>query len=159
MGMNPAVHFANLYLFTYELEFMQRLILTYASADSTAARKRSALKFMSTFRFSCRYIDDLFVIAPPSVSADFIERFLYVDQVHEGIAGIYPSSLWVASTTQPLGITAKYMDIYAFLAFGSSGPIVTGLYDKRREPRFQVEGNQVAAHEHLFVRVMQVEHF
>ena len=88
-----------------------------------------------------QYIDDLFVLALHTASFQFIEQVFYVSQPFEGIPGIYipgiyPPSARIASTSQPLGITANYMDIHAYLQGGGTGPVMTSLYDKHGEPAF-----------------------
>ena len=136
MGVNPAVYFANLYLFTYEWDFVHRLITVHAAPHTAPAQRVLALKALRAFQWVARYIDDLLIITSAGISMEFVSLFLYVEQPHQGLTGIYPPSLTLSSTSQPVGMTAKYMDVYLCLAFQHHGPIVTKLYDKRREPEF-----------------------
>ena len=79
MGTNCAVFLANYYLFTFELEFIQKLV----------AAKRFDL--LSSFVLSKRYIDDCLSLNNPH-----FERFALLPNdvfVEDDLTGIYPSSL------------------------------------------------------------------
>eukprot|EP00975_Prorocentrum_lima_P030518 6402022-Prorocentrum_lima.AAC.1 len=72
MGTNCAGLLANLYLYTYELAFMENLI---ASNDDVLIRR---------FIHTCRYIDDVIAFDNP----DFATH-LYITA---GLPGIYPQA-------------------------------------------------------------------
>lgn len=133
MGINPAVFFTNYYLFVYEFIFMQDAIQTFNGATSRAQRWE-VLRVLQAFRFTKRFVDDLSILTltPPN----FVENFLYVDQVHNGVHGIYPRPLVLHSTTVQNGRILRSLDVEVFPAHGVSGPLFTRLYDKRRQPAF-----------------------
>ena len=134
VGINPAVYVANITCFEFELAFVTRLIALYRPPSITRQRRDVLCKVLRTFQWVVRYIDDIF--APPGLPFHFIEQFLYTTQSFQGVVGIYPPSIRIVSTSQPLGLTANYMDIHAYLAGTSHGPVMTMLYDKRTEPEF-----------------------
>ena len=72
MGVNPATYFANIYLFTFEIQFMAQLIQVHNTSDGPT--KALALRLMQCFQWANRYIDDLFIIAPHS--ATFSSEYL-----------------------------------------------------------------------------------
>ena len=61
---------------------------------------------------------------------------MFVDQVHNGVHGIYPRPLVLHSTTVENGRILRSLDVEVFPAHGVSGPLFTRLYDKRRQPCF-----------------------
>jgi hypothetical protein len=112
MGTNCAVFVANLYLFTYELEFFKHL------ADIGDVR------LMRRLQFAGRYVDDLL-----GIDTDILRDILYTDGPRRGI---YPrGSLQLDETGA--GTHVPYMDI---LLQQTSG-IELDLYDKRNEPGFR----------------------
>lgn len=104
---------------------------------SSVQQRQLAFKLLQTFWWVVRYIDDIIAIVPPSSSIAFMERFMYVTYSELDISGIYPAFLLITSTSQPSFTTAKYMDIYAYLAYGTTGAVMTAAYDKRQEPAFR----------------------
>lgn len=91
---------------------------------------------LKAFKWVQRFIDDIIMINAPSIPVGLVHQFLSQSQVVQGLHGIYPSSVALSETSQPGYLTAKYMDIHAYLASGHAGHIMTRLYDKRREPEF-----------------------
>ena len=114
MGTNCAVFVANLFLFTYELEFIRHL------ADE------GEVDLMRRFINVGRYVDDLL-----AVDADVIHDRLYVSGT---LRRIYPSgSLQLDETGS--GTSVNYMDIV--LSRDHRLGVSTDVYDKRSEPGFR----------------------
>ena len=114
MGTNCAVFVANLYLFTYELDFIRHL----SDLNDVTTLKR--------FIHMGRYVDDLLAID----NAALRDR-LYIDGP---LRGIYPrGSLQLEETGY--GTSVDYMDIT--LRRDYSVGIATDVYDKRCEPGFR----------------------
>lgn len=113
MGTNCAVFVANLYLFTYELEFIRHL------ADTGNRELMRRLQFVG------RFVDDLL-----GVDADILRDYLYIDGARRGV---YPRGTLQLDETGA-GPEVPYMDIQLYR--GPEG-IATDLYDKRLEPGFR----------------------
>ena len=64
MGINCAVHMADQYLWTYELEFLTQLVDAASSGliahapKSVMSKRKHAIKLLKCFTWTCRYIDD-----------------------------------------------------------------------------------------------------
>ena len=101
MGTNCAPLLADLFLYSYEAEFLQSL---YKSGSKKLARR-----FNNTYR----YIDDLMRLDNPGIS-DYLPH-------------IYPDELEIKETTESTN-SASYLDLY--LQVGTNG-LHTKLYDKR----------------------------
>ena len=114
MGTNCAVFVANLYLFTYELEFIRHL------ADE------GEVDLMRRLINVGRYVDDLV-----AVDADVIHDRLYIDGTRRGIYP--PGSLQLEETGS--GTSVNYMDV-VFSRDPRLG-VATDVYDKRSEPGFR----------------------
>ena len=102
MGTNCAHLQADIFLSSYEAEFIQSVFSTN--------RKRLA----SQFNFTYRYIDDVLSINNP----DF-ENYL---------RQMYPPELEIKDTTES-NTSASFFDL--LLSIGSDGHLHTSLYDKR----------------------------
>ena len=102
MGTNCAPLLADIFLYSYEAEFIQSLL--------SAGKKRLA----SPFNFTYRYIDDVLSINNP----DF-ENYL---------GQMYPPELEIKDTTES-NTSASYLDL--LLSIGRDGQLRTSLYDKR----------------------------
>ena len=114
MGTNCAVFVANLFCYSYEYDFISRLV---------AAGKFDLLR---RFRFTRRFVDDLLSCDNP----DFC-RYLYVTSVDaDGIAGIYPSFLRLSGEQDSLE-RVSFLDTY--VAFDGRSWF-TKTYDKREHP-------------------------
>ena len=111
MGINPAVYITNIYLFTYERQFVLQLLLIYYDPHTTQARRDFVLKILKVFQWVRRYIDDIIMITRHT-TFEFLSQLLYTTSIVDGIHCIYPPCLRITSTSQPAGITAKYMDIF-----------------------------------------------
>ena len=109
MGTKCAPLLADIFLYSYEAEFMQSLL----SID----RKRLA----SQFNFAYRYIDDVLSIKNP----DFDN---YIGQM-------YSPELEIKDTTES-NTTASYLDL--LLSIGRDGQLHTSLYDKRDDFNFHI---------------------
>ena len=109
MGTNCAPLLADIFLYSYEAEFIQSLLST--------GRKRLA----SQFNFTYRYIDDVLSINNP----DF-ENYL---------GQMYPSELEIKDTTKS-NTSASYLDL--LLSIGRDGQLYTSLYDKRDDFNFHI---------------------
>eukprot|EP00899_Mesostigma_viride_P025398 jgi/Mesvir1/6042/Mv25276-RA.1 len=113
MGTNCAGLLANLYLYTYELAFMENLI---ASNDDVLIRR---------FIHTCRYIDDVIAFDNP----DFATH-LYITA---GLPGIYPqASLTLKLTSEDTH--CNYLDLN--ITHNKKG-WRTAVYDKRKDPKYQ----------------------
>ena len=109
MGTNCAPLLADLYLFTYEYDYMQSLI------------KSKRLQKAISFNFCFRYIDDLIT---------FQNTY-----IHDAVKDIYPSSLELKETTDSPDGTS-YLDLYLFK--DNNGFISRRLYDKRDDYNFAI---------------------
>ena len=109
MGTNCAPLLADLFLYSYEADFIQSLLST---------RKK---KLASKFNFTCRYIDDVLPINNP----DF-ENYL---------SQMYPAKLEIKNTTES-NTSASYLDL--LLSIGRDGQLRTSLYDKRDDFNFHI---------------------
>ena len=108
MGTNCAPLLADLYLFSYEYDYMQKLIKT----DIRKAR---------SFSFTRRYIDDLLAVNNPYIT--------------EAVKEIYPPSLDLKEATDnPNG--RSYLDLYLFKT--ENGLLSRRLYDKRDDFNFDI---------------------
>ena len=99
MGMNCALLLADLFLYSYEAEFIQKLL--------HEKKKSLAVAFNSTFR----YIDDILSINN--------------NQFHSYVDSIYPNELEIKDTTD-CSTTASHLDV--LLKMDTNGKITTRLY-------------------------------
>ena len=109
MGTNCAPLLADLFLFTYEAEFIEELI--------KSGQKDLAKSFSYTFR----YIDDVLSL----------NNKKFIDNVHR----IYPPELEIKDTTDS-STSASYLDL--FLQRNQHGQLTTKLYDKRDDFNFPI---------------------
>ena len=108
MGTNCAPLLADIFLYSYEADFIQSLLST---------RKK---KLASQFNITYRYIDDVLSINNP----DF-ENYL---------GEMYPAELEIKNTTESL--SASYLDL--LLSIGRDGQLRTSLYEKRDDFNFHI---------------------
>ena len=109
MGTNCAPLLADLFLHSYESEFLQTLI------------KDKKIKEARSFNFTYRYIDDVLSINNPNFS--------------NWISLIYPPELEIKETTDTAS-SASFLDLY--LEFDASGHLSTRIYDKRDDFNFDI---------------------
>ena len=109
MGTNCAPLLTDIFLYSYEAEFIQSLL--------SAGKKRLA----SQFNFTYRYIDDVLSINNP----DF-ENYL---------GQMYPPELEIKDTTES-NTSASYLDL--LLSIGRDGQPHAFLYDKRDDFNFHI---------------------
>ena len=109
MGTNCAPLLADIFLYSYEADFMQSLLST------------GKKKLASQFNFTYRYIDDVLSINNP----DF-ENYL---------GQMYPAELEIKDTTES-NTSASYLDL--LLSIESDGQLRTSLYDKRDDFNFHI---------------------
>ena len=102
MSINCAYSLADLFLYSYEAEFIQNLV------------KQKKISVPKTFNFAFRYIDDVL-----SLNNSKFRDYLPM---------IYPPELEIKETTETAS-SALYLDI--ILEFDSNGHLSTSLYDKR----------------------------
>ena len=102
MGTNCAPLLADIFLYSYEAEFIQSLL------------SNGKKKLASQFNFTYRYIDDILSINNP----DF-ENYL---------GQMYPAELEIKDTTES-NTSASYLDL--LLSIKSDSQLRTSLYDKR----------------------------
>ena len=109
MGRNCASLLADIFLYSYEAEFIQTLLST--------GRKQFASRFNSTYR----YIDDVLSINNPE-----FENYL---------GQMYPVELEIKDTTES-NTSASYLDL--LLSIGRDGQLHTSIYDKRDDFNNQI---------------------
>ena len=109
MGTNCAPLLANLYLFSYEYDFMMNLL------------KKKQLHLARKFNFSYRYIDDLISFNNPEFKKYYKK--------------IYPKELELKETTEN-NFGCSYLDIYFFR--DDRNMIKSKLYDKRDDFNFPI---------------------
>ena len=104
MGTNCAPLLADLFLYSYEAEFLQNLI------------KQGNRTLAKMFNLTFRYIDDVLSLNNSHFS----------DHLHR----IYPSELEIKDTTDSSN-SASYLDLY--LQHDKNGRLSTRIYDKRED--------------------------
>ena len=109
MGTNCAPLLADLFLFSYESEFLQTLV------------KNKKIKEARLFNFTFRYIDDVLSINNPNFS--------------DWIPLIYPPELEIKETTDTAS-SASFLDLY--LEFDIHSHLSTRIYDKRDDFDFEI---------------------
>ena len=109
MGTNYAPLLADVFLYSYETDFIQSLLST------------GKKKLASQFNFTYRYVDDVLSINNP----DF-ENYL---------GQMYPAEL-VNQNTKQSNTSVSYLDL--FLSIGRDGQLRTSLYDKRDDFNFHI---------------------
>ena len=109
MGTNCAPLLANLYLFSYESDFMMKLM------------KDKKLHLARKFNFTFRYIDDLISFHNPKFK-DYISQ-------------IYPKELVLKETTESEN-SCSYLDLCFFRT--NDNCLKTKIYDKRDEFTFDI---------------------
>jgi hypothetical protein len=109
MCANYAPLLADLFLYSYESEFLQKLVKDEKFHEARA------------FNFSYQYIDDAL-----SINNSGFAEFLPL---------IYPPELEVKETTDTAS-PASFLDLY--LEFYDSGQISTNIYDKRDDFKFKI---------------------
>jgi hypothetical protein len=109
MGTNCAPLLADLFLYSYEADFIQVLL------------KKKEKKLARSFNFTVRYIDDVLSLNN-SRFGDFIDR-------------IYPIELEIKDTTDT-DRSASYLDLH--LEIDSEGRLRAKHYDKRDDFNFPI---------------------
>lgn len=109
MGTNCAPLLADLFLHSYEADFLQSLL------------DKKDLRLAQSFNFTFRYIDDVL-----SLNNSRFGDFLHL---------IYPKELEIKDTTDSER-SASYLDIH--LEIDSQGRLTTKLYDKRDDFNFPI---------------------
>ena len=109
MGKNCAPLLADIFLYSYETEFIQSLL------------SNGKKKLASQFNFIYRYIDDVLSINNPD-----IENYL---------GQMYPAEMEIKDMTDS-NTSASYLDL--LLSIESDGQLRTSLYDKRDDFNFHI---------------------
>ena len=109
MGTNCAPLLADIFLYSYEADFIQSLLST--------GKKHLASQFNLTYR----YIDDVLSINNPE-----FENYL---------GQMYPVELEIKDTTEST-TSASYLDL--LLSIGRDGQLHTSIYDKRDDFNFHI---------------------
>ena len=109
MGTNCASLLADIFLYSYEAEFIQSLL------------SNGKKKLASLFNFTYRYIDDVLSINNPG-----FENYL---------GQMYPAELEIKDTTES-NTSASYLDL--LLLIESDGQLRTSLYDKHDDFNFHI---------------------
>ena len=107
MGTNCAPLLADLFLYSYEVDFIQGLL------------RKNEKKLARSFNIKFRYIDDVLTLNN-SGFGDFVDC-------------IYPIELEIKDTTHT-DTSASYLDLH--LEIDSEGRLTTKLYDKRDDFNF-----------------------
>jgi hypothetical protein len=110
MGTNCAHLLADLFLYSHESEFLQKLV------------KDKKIHEARAFNFTYRFIDDVL-----SINNSRFAEFLPL---------IYPPELEVKETTDTASF-ASFLDLY--LEFDDSSQISTKIYDKRDDFNFKIK--------------------
>ena len=109
MGTNCAPLLADIFLYSYEADFIQSLLST--------GKKQLA----SRFKFTYRYIDDVLSINNP--------------EFKNLIGQMYPAELEIKDTTENT-TSASYLDL--LLSIERDGQLHTSIYDKRDDFNFHI---------------------
>ena len=109
MGTNCAPLLADLFLYSYEADFIQGLL------------KKKEKKLARSFNYSFRYIDDVLSL----------NNSRFIDYVHL----IYPNELEIKDTTDTEK-SASYLDLFLYIDNG--GRLNSKLYDKRDDFDFPI---------------------
>ena len=109
MGTNCAPLLADLFLYSYEADFIQGLL------------KKNEKNLARSFNFTFRYIDDVLSLNNSKFS-EFVDR-------------IYPNELDIKDTTDTAK-SASYLDLH--LQIENDGRLKTRLYDKRDDFSFPI---------------------
>jgi hypothetical protein len=109
MGTNCAPLFTDLFLYSYEEDFIQGLL------------KKNEKKLPRSFNFTFRYIDDVLL--------------LYNSRFGDFVDSIYPIELEIKDTTDT-DRSASYLDLH--LEIDSADRLRTKLYDKRDDFNFPI---------------------
>ena len=110
MGTNFAPLLADLFLYSYESEFLQKLV------------KDKKIHEARAFNFTYRYIDDVL-----SINNSRFAEFLPL---------IYPPELEEVKEITDTASPASFLDLY--LEFDDSGQVSTKIYDKRDDFNFKI---------------------
>jgi len=114
MGTNCAVYLANLYLFTYESDFIKHLL------------KRNTCPVLHRLSLVCRFVDNLFVPDFP----DF-ENFMYLNQGSFG-SSTYPETSFELNCTSK-DFSCKFLDLPVRQ---SPQGLSCDIFDKRSQPEY-----------------------
>ena len=109
MGTNCAPLLADIFLYSYEADFIQSLLST--------GKKHLASRFNLTYR----YIDDVLSINNP--------------EFENNLGQMYPAELEIKDTTEST-TSASYLDL--LLSIGRDGQLHTSIYDKRDDFNFHI---------------------
>ena len=112
MGTNCAPLLGDIFLYSYEADFIQTLFST--------GKKQLAYRFNLTYR----YIDDVLPINNPEFEN-------YLGQINY----LYPAELEIKDTTEST-TSASYLDL--LLSIGRDGQLHTSIYDKRDDLDFHI---------------------
>ena len=110
MGTNCAPLLADIFLYSYEADFIQSLL--------TTGKKQLA----SWFNFTYRYIDDVLL----SINNPEFENYL---------GQMYPAELGIKDTTES---TTSASNLDLLLSIGRDGHLHTSIYDKRDDFNFHI---------------------
>jgi hypothetical protein len=143
MGSNAAVLIANLYLFTYELDFIQQDAFIKPHADATQDQKKDhnvARKVLKLFMHTGRFVDDALFLAnkfikallkqpnPAHAATPTTPGYFKLHSPNTYLKGIYPHYLNLTFDQSP---KEHFMDIQLDITNGTSPMFTTRIYDKR----------------------------
>jgi hypothetical protein len=120
MGTNCAPPLANLYLYSYESEFIDRVYKLKGAAAAHA------------FHMSFRLIDDVLSIDNPSMGEHVIRSA--EEQTDVDVGGIYPQALTLNDTS----VSSEEVNFLGMRIWSETGKLRLDVYDKRKDFPFEV---------------------
>jgi hypothetical protein len=131
MGTNCAPLLADLFLYSYESEFLQKLVKDKKIHEARAFNLANQLRDVNTI---CRR--SWYIAAHVWKIYDFkIEVVSFIINFSTELTLIYPPELEVKETTDTAS-SASFLDLY--LEFDDSGQLSTKIYDKRDDFNFKI---------------------
>lgn len=133
MGSSCSGGIVNLYLCSYELDFVEQLSDIYVSPHHPPELVLLALLIQRAFLLTSRFLDDI-----SSINNPYFDRLLYTDQTFLAtpIRGIYPPHLTIKSAG--FGTCINYMDVTVCSTPHGIHRLTTVHFDKRFIPPCQV---------------------
>ena len=129
MGSSCSGGIVNLYLCSYELDFVEQLSNIYVSPHHPPELVLLALLMQRAFLLTSSFLDDI-----SSINNPYFDRLLYTDQtlLATPIRGIYPLHLTIKSAGS--GLSINYMDVTVCPAPHGLNRLTTVHFDKRFVP-------------------------
>jgi hypothetical protein len=132
LGTQCAGQLANTYCFTYEFQFLRRLIQAGKRDFAKNPLDTTKLTLAQTFLNCRRYIDDLFVL-----DIKEFDDYLYIPQSGPNGStnghGIYPQNILTLIKADS-GLSVPYLDI--FIHQNKRRGLIAGIFDKRLDSKY-----------------------